>query len=115
MGTMFHHALRRLFRDRGRPSARGSRNSKPCFRPGLLALDDRIVPSVTEIEPNNASWYADMLPQKNLVQLPTGLDITSATAANWFEVQGSISTVNDVDYFRFTLPSRSGVFFDIDA
>ena len=65
--------------------------------PAAIVLADV---NASEVEPNDTAATA------NIVTLPsTGALIVS----------GGISTAADVDYYRFTLAARSGVFFDIDS
>lgn len=82
---------------------------RACYRPQLVPLEDRIVPSTfTEVEPNNTPATA------NVVTVDTG-DILTTQPANWLQINGGIGSTSDLDYFRFTLATRSGVFFDIDS
>ena len=36
-------------------------------------------------------------------------------ASDWLNVSGNISSTSDLDFFQFTVSTRSGVFFDIDS
>src|SRR5262245_23383731 len=83
-------------------------SSRRRFRPELLCLEDRVVPSLlAEVELNNTTAAA------NAVSMPTG-DVLTTAPADWLAINGSISGGADVDYYRFTLDSRAGVFFDVD-
>ena len=62
----------------------------------------------TESEPNDSSGTAD------LVTIATG-DVLTAVASDWLNVSGNISSTSDLDFFQFTVSTRSGVFFDIDS
>ncbi|MFO0929913.1 MAG: tandem-95 repeat protein [Gemmataceae bacterium] len=84
----------------------------PPRRPRRLSvepLEARLTPSVyTEAEPNNP------LSNANFVPVPTG-DVTTAARTDWLSISGAIGSNSDVDYFKFTVSARSGVFFDIDS
>jgi len=91
---------------RARPPSPGRKRSRPL---ALEYLEDRVVPSVViETEPNNS------IAEANLVTIGSG-DVLLVAGTDWLEVNGMISGATDVDYYRFTLTARSGVFFDIDA
>lgn len=62
-----------------------------------------------EYEDNNETNTANWLPD-----LPVA-DILTATADDWLSVAGTITQIDDVDYYVFSLATAAGVFFDIDA
>lgn len=64
--------------------------------------------TVAESEPNDTFATADA------VTIATG-DVLTAGASDWLNISGSISSAADVDFFQFTVSTRSGVFFDIDS
>jgi large repetitive protein len=86
----------------------------PVSRLRFEALEDRTVPTtIPEVEPNDT--FA--LPQV-VSSIPTG-DILTTPANDWLTIQGSITGpsggATNLDYYKFTLTQRAGVFFDIDA
>jgi hypothetical protein len=79
------------------------------FRPRLAILERRDVPSVVqEVEPNNFPS------SPNDVPIATGNILTTATD-DWLTIQAAVDTLGDRDYFRFTLASASGVFFNLNS
>lgn len=82
---------------------------RPRARPALEDLEGRVVPSsVTETEPNNTPATA------NAVTPGLG-DVVTTAPQDWLTINGSVGSNTDLDYYQFTLTSRSGVFFDIDS
>lgn len=78
----------------------------------LEALEDRqLLTAFTEPTTPNDTWQT-----ANTVAVPTGDIVASRGQTNpWLNISGEITTRGDVDFFKFTLPARSGVFFDIDS
>jgi hypothetical protein len=73
------------------------------------ALEKRqLLAVVVEVEAN------DTQATSQAVTVATG-DILTTAASDWLTIKGNISTSSDSDFYTFTLASRSGVFFDIDA
>ncbi len=99
-----------LSKRRRRVPAMAERHLRFCrSRLCVELLENRTLPSsYTEVEPNNTPATA------NLVTVPTG-DVLIAQADDWLNIGAAIASSSDVDYFRLTLTSRSGLFFDIDS
>ncbi len=63
---------------------------------------------VTEIESNDTFQSAQS------VAIATG-DVNLMTADDWLNIDGSIATATDGDFYKFNITAPSGVFFDINA
>ncbi|HVK08484.1 MAG TPA: Ig-like domain-containing protein, partial [Gemmataceae bacterium] len=85
----------------------------PPHRLRFEPLEDRTNPvTIPEFEPN------DTFAAAQTVTVPTG-DILTTPAADWLTIQGGINgstgSATNLDYYKFTLTQRAGVFFDIDT
>ena len=98
-------------RSTSKANRRRLRNQKNRLRQ-LEALEDRqLLTAYTEPTTPNDTWQT-----ANTVAVPTGDIVASRGQTNpWLNISGAITTRGDVDFFKFNLPARSGVFFDIDS
>src|SRR5262245_14965277 len=98
---LYRRAIRSLDLARAN-AARARRATRRQSRLEVLPLEDRITPSVTfvsEAEPNGSTGVADNLP------------VTSGTVV----ATGSILTIGDRDYFKFTAPATGRVWAYVDT
>src|SRR5688500_11099621 len=72
---------------------------EPLERRAFLSAGLTFAHDTAESEPNNTITTANV--------------VTVSTTPNL--VSGTITTASDVDYFKFTLGARSGVFLDLDG
>ncbi|WP_406700163.1 Ig-like domain repeat protein [Singulisphaera sp. Ch08] len=107
--TTSYQRLSRFLSRRNRLRQVGNRHA---LKPAALlvsSLESRVLLStVSEVEPNNSFGTS------NQVLLQPG-DILTTSPDDWLDVRGAIFGNSDLDVFRFTLASRSGMFFDIDS
>ncbi|MFN4259069.1 MAG: FG-GAP-like repeat-containing protein [Gemmataceae bacterium] len=88
---------------------RRSHAARRTYRPQVALLENRLLPAgVLEVEPNNSPATAQAL------SIPSQ-DVTTAVADDWLQLNGSIATNTDQDYYRFSLSQRSGVFLIVNA